>query len=56
MEIQLSIRGKNQADETYAAQILELMGLYSAAIEYYNTHLDEENQSYYVEKMSDLNS
>lgn len=43
MEIQLEIRGKQTADEAYAAQILELMSLYSAAIEYYNRELDENN-------------
>ena len=31
MEIQLAIRGKQAADEAYAAQILELMGLYSVS-------------------------
>lgn len=55
MENRLSVRKRDQADEAYAAQILELMGLYSAAIEYHNTNLDEENQAYYVEKMNDLN-
>ena len=46
---------KDSADEAHAKKILELMGLYSAAIEFYNTTLDEENQSFYVEKMNELN-
>ena len=32
MEIQLEIRGKQSADEVYAAQILELMSLYSVRL------------------------
>lgn len=35
--------------------ISELMGLYSAAIEFYNRETDEDNQTYYVEKLSKLN-
>lgn len=31
------------------------MSLYSAAIEYYNRQLDEQNQAYYIEKMNTLN-
>lgn len=65
MEIQLAIRGRQAADEAYAAQILELMSLYSvstslrftiqAAIEFYNRELDEPNQTFYIEKMNSLN-
>lgn len=31
------------------------MSLYSAAIEYYNRQLDEDNQNFYIEKMNALN-
>jgi hypothetical protein len=31
------------------------MSLYSAAIEYYNRELDENNQKFYIEKMNTLN-
>ena len=32
MENQLELRGTNNADETYAKQILELMSLYSVSV------------------------
>ena len=43
-------------DDQQLANISELMSLYSAAIEHYNRAQDEENYSYYIDKLSKLNS
>jgi len=54
LEIKLELKGVAD-DNEQVKQIRELMGLYSNAIEYYNRETDEENQTYYVDKLQRLN-
>lgn len=54
LEIKLDMRGVSD-DSERIAQISKLMQLYSSAIEHYNKTADEENQNYYVDKLSRLN-
>jgi len=53
----MNIEGREYKEDEGAlvTMISELMGLYSAAIEFYNRETDEDNQTYYVEKLSKLN-
>ena len=54
LEIKLEMKGVAD-DDQQLANISELMSLYSAAIEHYNRQTDEENYTYYIEKLSRLN-
>lgn len=46
----------NKDNEKQIRMLSDLMQLYSAAIEHYNRTRDEENYSYYIEKLQKLNT
>jgi hypothetical protein len=53
----MKIDGREYKEDESAlvTHISDLMGLYSLAIEFYNRETDEDNQTYYVDKLSKLN-
>lgn len=54
LEIQMQVKPDSE-DQSTVKKISELMGLYSAAIEYYNKTQDDNRQQYYVDKLQKLN-
>lgn len=57
LEIKVEMNGMSQNNNQEQIRMLsDLMQLYSAAIEHYNRTRDEENYSYYIEKLQKLNT